>query len=126
MNNLPKVVAQQRRGRASNPRLLDRKFDALPLSHRATPLTMQTLLSTVPPTSKKLQRMQTSAARVVLPNLSKLPSTVLFFELHWLPDNSSITVELACLTYKLLTTGHLLVSAHAATPLHPYTHSMVN
>ena len=36
MNNLPKVVAQQRRGRASNPRLLDRKADALPLSHRAT------------------------------------------------------------------------------------------
>jgi len=74
----------------------------------------------------KLQRVQTSVARVVLPNLSKLPATVLFFELHWLPDNSSITVELACLTYKLLTTGHLLVSAHAATPLHPYTHSMVN
>ena len=38
MNNLPKVVAQQRRGRASNPRLLDRKSDALPLNHRA-PLT---------------------------------------------------------------------------------------
>ena len=37
MNNLPKVVTQQRRGRASNPRLLDRKSDALPLSHRATP-----------------------------------------------------------------------------------------
>ena len=37
MNNLPKVVAQQRRGRASNPRLLDRKSDALPQSHRATP-----------------------------------------------------------------------------------------
>ena len=36
MNNLPKVVAQQRRGRASNPLLLDRKSDALPLSHRAT------------------------------------------------------------------------------------------
>ena len=35
MNNLPKVVAQQRRGWASNPRLLDRKSDALPLSHRA-------------------------------------------------------------------------------------------
>jgi len=30
---LPKVVTQQRRGRASNPRLLDRKSDALPLSH---------------------------------------------------------------------------------------------
>jgi len=26
----PKVVARQRRGRASNPRLLDRKSDALP------------------------------------------------------------------------------------------------
>ena len=36
MNNLPKVVTQQRRGRASNQRLLDRKSDALPLSHRAT------------------------------------------------------------------------------------------
>ena len=35
MNNLPKVVTQQRRGQASNPRLLDRKSDALPLSHRA-------------------------------------------------------------------------------------------
>ena len=29
------VVTQQRRGRASNPRLLDRMSDALPLSHRA-------------------------------------------------------------------------------------------
>jgi len=37
VKNLPKVVAQQRRGRASNPRLLDRNSDALPLSHRATP-----------------------------------------------------------------------------------------
>ena len=36
MNNLPKVVTQQRRGRASNPRLSDRKSDALPQSHRAT------------------------------------------------------------------------------------------
>ena len=33
---MPKVVTQQRRGRDSNPRLLDRKSDALPLSHRAT------------------------------------------------------------------------------------------
>ena len=41
MNNLPKVVTQQSRGRASNPRLLDRKSDALPLSHRATPITDQ-------------------------------------------------------------------------------------
>ena len=45
MNNLPKVVAQQRRGRASNLRLLDRKSDALPLSHRATHYTIQLLYS---------------------------------------------------------------------------------
>jgi len=38
VNNLPKVVAQQRHGRASNPRPLDRKSDALPLSHRTTPM----------------------------------------------------------------------------------------
>jgi len=37
VNNLPKVVAQQRHGRGSNPRPLDRKSDALPLSHCATP-----------------------------------------------------------------------------------------
>ena len=36
MNNLPKVVAQQRHGRASNPRFLDCKSDAIPLSHHAT------------------------------------------------------------------------------------------
>jgi len=37
VNNLPKVAAQQRHGRASNPRPLDRKSDPLPLSHPATP-----------------------------------------------------------------------------------------
>ena len=36
VNNLAKVVAQQRHGRGSNPRPLDRKSDALPLSHCAT------------------------------------------------------------------------------------------
>ena len=44
MNNLPKVVTQQRRGRASNPRLLDRKSDALPISHRATHLYVMTVI----------------------------------------------------------------------------------
>jgi len=41
-NNL-RVVAQQRNGRASNPRLLDRKSDALPLTHRATPVSEDTI-----------------------------------------------------------------------------------
>ena len=38
---MPKVVTQQRRGRGSNPRLLDRKSDALALSHRANQPTNQ-------------------------------------------------------------------------------------
>ena len=39
VNNLPKVVVQQRHGRGSNPRPLDRKSDALPHSHRGTEAT---------------------------------------------------------------------------------------
>ena len=42
VNNLPKVVVQQRHGWGSNPRPLDRKSDALPLSHRATLATLLT------------------------------------------------------------------------------------
>jgi len=80
---------------------------------------MQTLLSNI----KKLQRMQTSVARVVLPDLSHQPATALLSELHWLPVNCRITFKLAWLTYKLLTTGQ---PAHAATPFHPYMHSMVD
>ena len=38
-----KVVAQQHRGRALNPRPLDRKSDTLPLCHRATLVTRQAL-----------------------------------------------------------------------------------
>jgi len=36
VNNLPRVVTQQRPGRESNSRPLDRKSDALPLHHHAT------------------------------------------------------------------------------------------
>ena len=38
MNNLPRGVKQQRPGREWNSRSLDRKSDALPLHHIATPL----------------------------------------------------------------------------------------
>ena len=54
MNNLPKVVAQQRRGQASNPRLLDRKSDALPLSHRATPWVLSSTLTIAISLTKKM------------------------------------------------------------------------
>ena len=67
---------------------------------------------------KKLQRVQTSAARVVLPNLSQQPATALLSELYWLPVNSRITFKLACLTYKLLTTGQ---PAYLCTLLRHYT-----
>jgi len=62
---------------------------------------------------KKLQRVQTSAARLALPNL-----TALLSELHWLPVTSRITFKLACLTHKLLTTGQ---PAYLCTLLHHYT-----
>jgi len=54
---------------------------------------------------KKLQRLQNIAARIVLPHLSKLPSTSLLRELHWLPVHSRIIYKLACLTYNSLITG---------------------
>jgi len=72
---------------------------------------------------KKLQRVQTSLARVVLPNLSQQLATALISELHWLPVNFRITFKLACFTYKLLTTGQL---AYLCMLLHPYTHSTVD
>ena len=50
----------------------------------------------------------------VLPNLSQ-SATALLSELHWLPVNSRITFKLACLTYKLLTTGQ---PAYLCTLLH--------
>ena len=54
---------------------------------------------------KKLQRLLYTAARTVLPHLSKLPSTSLLRELHWLPVHSGIIYKLACLAYNSLTTG---------------------
>ena len=44
---MPKVVAQQRRGRASNPQLLDCKSDTLPLSHCATPVVVVVVMVVV-------------------------------------------------------------------------------
>ena len=80
---------------------------------------MQTLLSNI----KKLQRMQTSVARVVLPDLSHQPATALLSELHWLPVNCRITFKLTCHTYKSLTTGQ---RAYLCTLLHHYnpTHTL--
>jgi len=64
---------------------------------------------------KKLPGVQTSAA---LTSLSHQPATALLSELHWLPVNSRITFKLACLTYKLRTTGQ---PAYLRTLLHHYT-----
>ena len=61
--------------------------------------------------------MQTSVARVILPNLSQQPATAVLCELHWPPVNSRITFKLACLTYKLLTTSQ---PAYLRALLHHY------
>ena len=70
----------------------------------------------------------TSFACVVLPNLSQQPATALLSQLHWLPVNSRITFKLACLTYKLLTTSHLLTCTpyHTITPLHALNSRLIN
>jgi len=69
------------------------------------------------PLSSLLQRVQTSVARIVLPSLSHQPATALLSELHWLPVNTRIIFKLACLTYKLLTTGQ---PAYLRMLLHHY------
>ena len=51
--------------------------------------------------------IQNTAARIILPHLSKLPSTSLLRELLWLPVHSRIIYKLACLTYNSLTAGQL-------------------
>ena len=96
MNNLPKVVAQQRRGRASNPRLIDRKSDALPLSHRATPS------CTVP-----LQKSPDGYRWCSMPPLGLVVGTgkydhimsALRDVLHWLPVPQRTEFKIAVLAF---------------------------
>ena len=78
MNNLPKVVTQQHRGRASNPRLLDRKSDALPLSHRAT---LATSLGELTKTSSHhaMLRVRQQSASIVQYMIHRWQSSVITY-----------------------------------------------
>jgi len=87
-------------------------------AHRLSRIDYANSLSHGSTNIKKLQRVQTSVARVVLTNLSQSPATSLLSELHWLPVNSRITLKLARLTYKLLTAGE---PAYLHTLLHHST-----
>ena len=78
MNNLPKVVAQQRRGRASNPRLLDRKSDALPLSHRATPMDGEGIPSPLTSPPRRLGCVSVSAESAPLARRLSPPPQLIF------------------------------------------------
>ena len=51
---------------------------------------------------KKLQRAQSTHARIVLPNLQSAPVCSLLAHLHWLPVTSHIKYKLATITYKSL------------------------
>ena len=79
---------------------------------RRLPLPLSThVLITLTVSSMALQisrnYIQNTAARIVLPRLSKLPFTSLLRELHWLLVHCRIIYKLAaCLTYNSLTTGH--------------------
>jgi len=54
---------------------------------------------------RRLQCVQNSAARVVIRDRPHQSTTALPSELHWLPVQYRITFKIACLTYKVLTTG---------------------
>jgi len=54
---------------------------------------------------KILQFVQNSAGRVVLKDNHHLSSGDLLCKLHWLPVQSRVEFKIACITYKVLTTG---------------------
>ena len=54
---------------------------------------------------KRLQSAQNSAARVVLKDNHHFSSGDLLRKLHWLPVQSRMEFKIACITYKVLTTG---------------------
>ena len=55
--------------------------------------------------TQRLQSLHNSAARVVLKDNHNLSSGDLLRKLHWLPVQSRIEFKIACITYKVLTTG---------------------
>ena len=68
-----------------------------------------------------LKSVQNSAARVVLKDNHHLSSGDLLCKLHWLPVQSRIEFKIACITYKVLTTGqpiYLSTLLNHYTPLH--------
>jgi len=67
---------------------------------------------------KRLQSVQNSAARVVLKDNHHLSSGDLLSKLHWLPVQSRIEFKIACITYKVLTTGQ---PTYLSTLLNHYT-----
>jgi hypothetical protein len=66
---------------------------------------------------KKLQRVQTMAARLVVGN-RKIPATDLLSHLHWLPVAKRIHFKIATFAYKVLTTrqpAYLRLLIHTIT-----------
>ena len=53
----------------------------------------------------RLQRVQNSLSRVVLPKFSHLPASELLLKLHWLPIDKRVEYKLASLTFKTLSVG---------------------
>ena len=77
MNNLPKVVTQQRRSRASNPRLLDRKSDALALSHRAMSMSLESVQTNTAVTVQYIQRVDKNSVQLLLLQSRRVSSLLL-------------------------------------------------
>jgi len=69
-------------------------------------------------TLKDCSLYRNSAARVVLKDNHHLSSGDLLRKLHWLPVQSRIEFKIACITYKILTTGQ---PTYLSTLLNHYT-----
>jgi len=67
----------------------------------------------------KLQRIQNTAARIVLNTQRLCPSQQLLHHLHWLPVYFCIKYKVATLTYKAVTLNQPLYLTHLLTPYTP-------
>ena len=86
----------------------------LPNSHA---LTIATLLAGLPRSLVgKLQRVQNSAARLVVPALTRVHITPILRDLHWLPIRARICYKTACLCFNASTPAYLSDLLHLYSP----------
>ena len=80
-------------------------------------LTIATLSAGLPQSLVgKLQRVQNSAARLVVPALTRVHITPILRDLHWLPIRARICYKTACLCFNASTPAYLSDLLHLYSP----------